>query len=165
MAQPNHREMKVELLGKFDVENPIVVPFPQFKACAGRGYTGFASPAEEFEEPRLDFNELVINPDFTYAMRARGPSLKDIGIMDGAIMAVDSHIPEYDGCVLIANVNGDMVVKTLSIDEHKRYFLHSANEELQISPIEITNDIDYFKWGVIVFVINIFHPTVAHRTR
>lgn len=158
-------EMKVELLGKFDLQKPAVVPFPIMKACAGRGYTGFASPAEEFDEPRLDFNELIVNPEFTYAMRAHGPSLQDKGILDGAILAVDARIPEMDGSIVIANVNGDMVVKVLAIDDHKRYFLHSANDDLDIAPIEITNDIDFHKWGVVIFALNICHPTVAHRAR
>jgi len=52
--------------------------------------SGFPSPAEDYEEERIDLNrELIPSPLSTFFMRARGNAMGQDGILDGDLLVVD----------------------------------------------------------------------------
>ncbi|MFL5281700.1 MAG: LexA family protein, partial [Rhodopila sp.] len=57
---------------------------------AARAACGFPSPADEYLDRPLDFNELLIrNPSATLAVRLESESMTGIGLLRGDIAIVD----------------------------------------------------------------------------
>ena len=78
---------------------------------------GFPSPAQDYEEPRLRLNDLLIkNPDATYLAKASGDSMIGAGINDGDMLVVDHGLTNYKDKVVIACVNGEFNVKRYMIE-------------------------------------------------
>ena len=81
---------------------------------AGSVVAGFPSPAEQYLEPPLDLNELLVKrPAATYFVRVEGDSMIEAGIHDGDLLVVDRSLRPASGDVIIASVDGDFTVKTL----------------------------------------------------
>ena len=80
---------------------------------AGSVVAGFPSPAEQYLEPPLDLNELLVKrPAATYFVRVEGDSMIGAGIHDGDLLVVDRSLTPANGDVVIASVDGDFTVKT-----------------------------------------------------
>ena len=83
---------------------------------SGSVVAGFPSPAEQYQEPPLDLNELLVKrPAATYFVRVEGDSMVGAGIRDGDLLVVDRSLRPADGDVIIASVDGDFTVKTLRL--------------------------------------------------
>jgi SOS-response transcriptional repressor LexA len=83
---------------------------------AGSVVAGFPSPAEQYLEPPLDLNELLVKrPAATYFVRVEGDSMIEAGIHDGDLLVVDRSLRPASGDVIIASVDGDFTVKTLRL--------------------------------------------------
>ena len=96
-------------------------------AVAGSVVAGFPSPAEQYLEPPLDLNELLVKrPAATYFVRVAGDSMNGAGIREGDLLVVDRSLEARDGDVVIACVDGDFTVKTLRRDVGK-VWLEAAN--------------------------------------
>jgi DNA polymerase V len=55
--------------------------------------TGFPSPAQDFAEYQLSLDRhLITHKEATFFWRARGQSMKDIGIFDGDLLIVDRAV-------------------------------------------------------------------------
>ena len=75
---------------------------------SGSVVAGFPSPAEQYLEPPLDLNELLVKrPAATYFVRVEGDSMSGAGISDGDLLVVDRSLRPADGDVIIASVDGD----------------------------------------------------------
>ena len=78
---------------------------------SGSVVAGFPSPAEQYLEPPLDLNELLVKrPAATYFVRVEGDSMSGAGISDGDLLVVDRSLRPADGDVIIASVDGDFTV-------------------------------------------------------
>ena len=83
---------------------------------SGSVVAGFPSPAEQYLEPPLDLNELLVKrPAATYFVRVEGDSMSGAGISDGDLLVVDRSLRPADGDVIIASVDGDFTVKTFRV--------------------------------------------------
>jgi len=138
--------MSLTLLGAADVAaSAIRVPFYIDKVPAG-----FPSPAQGYEEARLDLNELCIKrPSSTFMLRCDGDSMQDIGILSGDILVVDRSITARHGDVVIASIDGDLTVKTLHLRPRTR--LMPANR--RYSPIELREGQELQIFGVVTNVV------------
>ena len=88
---------------------------------SGSVVAGFPSPAEQYLEPPLDLNELLVRrPAATYFVRVQGDSMVGAGISDGDLLVVDRSLRPADGDVIIASVDGDFTVKTLRLGNGER---------------------------------------------
>ena len=80
---------------------------------SGTVAAGFPSPAEQYLEPPLDLNELLVKrPAATFFVRVSGDSMIGAGIHDGDILVVDRSLRPVSGDVIIASVDGEFTVKT-----------------------------------------------------
>jgi hypothetical protein len=87
------------------------VVLPYFDGCVS---AGFPSPAEDHLETPLDLSEyLVENKTATVLMRVDGDSMKDAGILDGALLVVDRSAKPVSGSVVAVALNGEYTVKRL----------------------------------------------------
>jgi hypothetical protein len=78
---------------------------------------GFPSPADDHLERPLDLNEeLVRHPSATFFIRAKGESMRDAGIHDGALLVIDRSITPSDGQIVgDAGVKVADLAKTLKV--------------------------------------------------
>lgn len=113
---------------------------------------GFPSPADDYKECDLDIKQYLIkNPASTFFIRAKGESMKNAGINNGALLVVDRSIIVKSGMIVIAAINGQLTVKRL-VKNMSKVILISENE--LYNDIEIRDDYDLIIWGVVTKVIN-----------
>jgi DNA polymerase V len=113
---------------------------------------GFPSPATEFLDEYLDLNKhLIKQPASTFFLRVSGDSMLKAGIHPGDLLVVDRSLEPKDQHVVIAVVNGELVVKRFHRKE-EQMFLLAENEDY--APLTITEAMDFSIWGVVTTVIH-----------
>ena len=111
---------------------------------AGSVVAGFPSPAEQYLEPQLDLNELLIKrPAATFFVRVQGDSMIGEGIRDGDLLVVDRSIMPASGDVIIAAVDGEFTVKTYRKDKDG-VRLEPANPNYPVFRLKPGQKLDYF---------------------
>ena len=79
---------------------------------AGSVVAGFPSPAEQYLEPPLDLNELLVKrPAATYFVRVEGDSMTGDGIHNDDLLVVDRSLTPANGDVVISSRDGEFTVK------------------------------------------------------
>lgn len=138
-------------------DNPSLLELPLYsgKVSAGRT-TGFASPADDYEQEKLDLNKkLIKNPASTVFMWVGkdDDSMVDTGIMPGALLVVDKSITARSGKIVIAIVDDEYVVKQfykfMGVVE-----LRSRNDVKNYPPIAFKEGQVLITEGVVTNVIN-----------
>jgi DNA polymerase V len=125
--------------------------FPLFTA---RVPAGFPSPADDYVDRGLDLNELLVrHPAATFFVRVTGDSMTGAGIHSGDVLVVDRAETARDGSVIIAALNGELTVKRFNRGSG-RVFLVSENSDY--APLEVTGEMNFEVWGVVVHVIHSF---------
>ncbi|WP_417881339.1 transcriptional repressor LexA [Vibrio sp.] len=90
--------------------------------------------AQEHVESHYHVDPAMFRPQADFLLRVHGMSMKDIGIVDGDLLAVHKTQDVRDGQVVVARVDEDVTVKRLE-RKGSKVFLHAENEEF--SPIEV----------------------------
>ncbi len=117
---------------------------------------GFPSTVENYgvEEP-MDLNaQLVYRPAATYFVRVSGDSMIDVGIQSGDILVVDKSLEASDGSIVIAELDGEFLVKQFRRCKDGSAWLVPANPRFQ--PINVTDRPDFSIWGVVTAYIHQF---------
>jgi len=115
---------------------------------------GFPSPADDYSDSSLDFNEYLIkNRASTFIVRVQGDSMIGAGIDTGDLLVVDRSIRPEPGRIVIAVVDGDFTVKRLH-RELGRWSLLPENPDYPV--INITGEMDFQVWGVVTHAIHSF---------
>lgn len=118
---------------------------------ASKVSAGFPSPAEEHVEKRLDTNDyLVDQKEATFFVTIQGQSMIDVGLLPGDKAVVDRSKTAKDGSIILAVVNGEFTIKTLSCSKNGNARLIPANSTGGYSPIEISEDMQFEVWGVVI---------------
>ena len=127
-----------------DVEarSALRVPMMAWSAAAG-----FPSPAEDYVDRPLDFNELLIeHPAATFAIRIEGESMTGAGIFPGDIAVVDRARQPVNGNVVLALLDGAFTVKRYRIKDGT-VWLQAENPAFPDMPIADGQALEV--WGVI----------------
>ena len=112
---------------------------------------GFPSPALDYMQKRIDLNdELVRHPLSTFIIECEGTSMIDAFIPPKAKLLIDRSITAKNGDIILAVINGEFTVKYLRKNEHKCWLV-PANKKYK--EIEITGDMDFTVWGVVISII------------
>ncbi len=123
---------------------------------------GFPASTEScgLEAP-MDLNtELVYRPAATYYVRVQGDSMIGAGIQSGDILVVDKSLEARDGSIVIAELDGDFLVKQFCRWKDGSVWLVPANPQFQ--PINVTNHTDFNIWGIVTAYI---HQFIHERIR
>lgn len=113
---------------------------------------GFPSPAEDYQDKKLDLNELLIKrPSSTFFVRVSGDSMKGAGIFDGDLLIVDRSLPVADNKIVIGVVNGEFTVKRIR-KTNEKLFLQPENPAFR--PIEILPGMDFTVWGLVLYCVH-----------
>jgi DNA polymerase V len=130
-----------------DLTQRISLPLFQTPVSAG-----FPSPADDYEERKLDLNEhLIARPASTFFVKVSGQSMTGAGINDGDLLIIDRSAVVTDKKIVIGVVNGEFTVKRIR-KKGLQLFLEPENADYQ--PIEITAEMDFSIWGVVTYVIH-----------
>lgn len=123
---------------------------------ASRVPAGFPSPAEDYLDRPLDFNELLIaHPAATFAVRVTGESMIGLGIFPGDIAVVDRSLTAQSGSIILAVLDGGFTIKILR-RKAERVMLESANPDYP--PVEIAEESQFEIWGVVRYAIRRLAP-------
>tara|TARA_Y100000590_G_scaffold469858_1_gene660196 strand:+ start:534 stop:920 length:387 start_codon:yes stop_codon:yes gene_type:complete len=113
---------------------------------------GFPSPANDYLEGEIDLNRYLIkNPLATFIVKSQGNSMLQAGIHSGDLLIVDRSIKAKNNSIVVASVDGDLIVKRIKISG-KKYLLASDNKTYK--DIKINNESDIFIWGTVTKVIH-----------
>lgn len=124
---------------------PLALPLYSSKVSAG-----FPSPAEEHVEKRLDPSEFLIDQkDATFFVTVQGYSMMDLGLLPNDKAVVDRSKIASIGDIVLAVIDGEFTIKTLSRQKNGSIRLLPANATGAYSPIEITESMSFEIWGVV----------------
>ena len=114
--------------------------------------TGFGAAADDYMERGIDLNEqLIRNKPATYFMRVSGNSMIGASIHDGDIVVVDRSLKPVSGKVVIAIVDGEMLIRRLEKTMNK---MRLIPETPKLAPIDMGEFNDVKIWGVVTYVIH-----------
>jgi DNA polymerase V len=114
--------------------------------------TGFGAAADDYSERGIDLNEqLIANKTATYFFRMNGDAMIGAGIFSGDTLIVDRSITNANGKVVIAVLNGEMMVRRLEKTYNKIRLIPETNN---LSTIEVDPYSDFAIWGVVTYVIH-----------
>ncbi len=131
----------------FPVENatPLAIPLFSSKVAAG-----FPSPADDHVEKRLDPNDFLIDQkDATFFVTIQGQSMMDVGLLPGDKAVIDRSKVAVIGDIVLAVVDGEFTVKTLSRKKDGSIRLLPANSTGAYAPIDIKEGMQFEIWGVV----------------
>ncbi|MCG9698038.1 transcriptional repressor LexA [Shewanella sp. Isolate11] len=90
--------------------------------------------AQEHVEQHYQVDPNMFRPSADFLLRVRGDSMKDIGILEGDLLAVHKVEQARNGQVVVARVEDDVTVKRFE-KKGSTVYLHAENEEY--SPIVV----------------------------
>jgi len=113
---------------------------------------GFPSPARDYIENSLNLNELLVShPASTYFVRVEGFSMVDANILHDDILIVDRSLEIIDNQIVIAIIDGEIIVKRLKI-KNNEYWLCPENKDYQAVKVETW--MDFCIWGVVTWILH-----------
>lgn len=114
---------------------------------SGTAECGFPSPADDYLDRPLDFNELLIeNAPATFAVRVAGDSMTGIGLFPGDIAIVNRAKSVVDGSIVVALVDGEFTLKRYR-RRGSRVWLQAENPAYP--DIELGEGMSFEVWGVV----------------
>lgn len=115
--------------------------------------TGFGAAADDYMERGVDLNEqLIRNKPATFFMRVTGDAMTGAGIFNGDVVIVDRSVKAVSGKVVIAILNGEMLIRRLEKTFNK---LRLVPETPHLSPIDVDlSGAEFSVWGVVTYVIH-----------
>ncbi len=94
--------------------------------------------AQEHVEAHYQVDPGMFKPQADFLLRVNGESMKDIGILDGDLLAVHKTQDVRDGQVVVARVDEDVTVKRLE-RKGSTVLLHAENEEFAPIQVDLTS--------------------------
>ena len=126
----------------------LTIPFYLHKVGAG-----FPSPATDYIEDDIDLNShLITNAPATFIIRVQGKSMTNVGIYDGDLLIVDKSLNPKNFSTVIANVNEELVVKTLIKSKEAKYL--TSGSKNTSDRINLADNPEIIIWGVVTYVIH-----------
>jgi repressor LexA len=117
----------------------------------GRVAAGRPILAEEHIEARYQIDPKIFQPKAHYLLKVRGMSMKDIGIMDGDLVAVHRTPEVRNRQIVVARLENEVTVKRYK-QEGSTVWLLPENDEFE--PIRVnTREQDVIIEGVVVGVL------------
>lgn len=103
----------------------------------GRVAAGEPILAEEHVEQHYKVDGELFHPNANYLLRVNGESMKNIGILDGDLLAVHQTTDIHNGQVIVARVEDDVTVKRYK-REGNIVYLHAENEDFSPIVVDLT---------------------------
>lgn len=125
--------------------------------------SGFGAAADDYAERGIDLNEqLLLNKHATYFFRMNSDAMKHAGIEQDDILIVDRSIKAENGKIVVAAVNGELMVRRFRIDSGKQMLVADNHRYANVTIEEFTH---YSCWGVVTCVIHIYEPRLKQGNK
>ncbi|MCU7553551.1 transcriptional repressor LexA [Alteromonas sp. ASW11-19] len=105
----------------------------------GRVAAGEPILAQEHVEQHYKVDPALFHPHADFLLRVNGMSMKNIGILDGDLLAVHRTTDVHNGQVVVARVDEDVTVKRLE-KRGREVLLHAENEEFSPIKVDLANE-------------------------
>lgn len=131
-----HRKGAIELLAGVSRGIRLLESMPEQLGLPLVGQVAAGAPilAEENIEDYFELDSGKFKPKADYLLRVRGQSMKDVGILDGDLLAVHRIQEAYNGQIVVARLGDEVTVKRF----HKKgNQVRLLPENTGFSPIEI----------------------------
>lgn len=130
----------------------LAVTTPRLPLYLSPVQAGWPSAAEDYIDEQINLHEIAVrNPAATFFLRASGDSMLGAGIHDGDLLVVDRSAEAAHNRVVIAALDGELLVKRLVRRGHKTWLV-PANPDYP--EIDITNREYVHIWGVVTYVLH-----------
>ncbi|WP_337879994.1 transcriptional repressor LexA [Rheinheimera sp.] len=93
--------------------------------------------AAEHIQQRYQLDANLFRPHADFLLRVQGMSMKDIGILDGDLLAVHKTSEARQGQVVVARVEDEVTVKRFR-REGQTVFLHPENDDFNVIKVDLT---------------------------
>lgn len=114
--------------------------------------TGFGAAADDYAERGIDLNEqLIRNKPATFFMRVNSDAMVGAGIHNGDVIIVDRSLEAKNGKIIVAVLNGEMLVRRLERSFNK---IRLLPETKKLAPIDVDPFAEFVVWGVVTYVIH-----------
>jgi DNA polymerase V len=134
------------------IPNPRALPRPIYSGRISAGQSRFPSPAQDYEQKTLDLNDrFIANPPATFFFMVKGDSMIGAGIFDGATLIVDRSLKPKSSSIVIADVDGEWMVKRLY---RRSGVIKLLSENPDHAPIVLQEGQELVIFGVVTYVIN-----------
>jgi DNA polymerase V len=115
--------------------------------------TGFGAATDDYADKGLDLNDHFIkNKPATFFFKMNGNAMVGAGIFSGDTLIVDRSIKNVNGRVIIAVLNGEMLVRRLEKTINK---IRLIPETDKLAVIEVDPYVEFMVWGVVTYTV---HP-------
>lgn len=133
LIDTNKEEDGIPLIGKVAAGNPVL--------------------AIENIENYINVPQHLFKPSADYFLRVQGMSMKDVGILDGDLLAVHSASDAQNGQIVVARIDDEVTVKRLQKNRSK-YLITLLAENPDFDPIEVDlREQDFAIEGIYVGVL------------
>ncbi|MRI34194.1 repressor LexA [Endozoicomonas sp. OPT23] len=95
--------------------------------------------AQEHIEDHLNLNPGFFVPQADFLLRVKGMSMKDIGILDGDLLAVHKTTEVRNGQVVVARIEDEVTVKRFE-QNGNQVLLHAENEEFDTIVVDLSEN-------------------------
>lgn len=113
--------------------------------------TGFGAAADDYAERGIDLNEqLIKNKPATFFMRVNSDAMTGAGIYKGDIVVVDRSLEAKNGKIIIAVIDGEMLIRKLEINNGKKRLIAVTTK---LAAIEV-DETRFASWGVVTYIIH-----------
>ncbi|BFG71463.1 translesion error-prone DNA polymerase V autoproteolytic subunit [Sediminibacterium sp. KACHI17] len=114
--------------------------------------TGFGAAADDYMERGIDLNEqLIRNKPATFFFRMNSEAMTGAGIYPGDILIVDRSIRNANGRIIVAILNGELLVRRFQDAFNKKRLLA---ENKKFGDIELDPYGSFAVWGVVTYSIH-----------
>ena len=114
--------------------------------------TGFGAAADDYIERGIDLNEqLIRNKPATFFFRMNSEAMTGAGIYPGDILIVDRSIRNANGRVIVAILNGELLVRRFQDAFNKKRLLA---ENKKFGDIELDPYGSFAVWGVVLYNVH-----------
>lgn len=124
--------------------------------------TGFGAAADDYMDRGIDLNEqLILNKPATFFFRMNSDAMEGAGIFCGDVLIVDRSIKAANEKIIVAALNGELVVRRFRQSEHH---LSLVAENSRYADMVLYEYSEYKAWGVVTCVIHIFERALQAAT-
>lgn len=132
-------------------------PETQGIPIVGRVAAGSPIMSEGNIEDFCNMPPQFFRPHADYLLHVKGESMKDIGILDGDLLAVHSTKSANEGDIVVARIDDEVTVKRLRFDKEKHLiYLLPENEDFKPIKVDLREQ-QFFIEGISVGVIRRQH--------
>ena len=118
----------------------------------GRVAAGEPILAEQHIEGTYHVDPTMFKPQADFLLKVYGQSMKDIGILDGDLLAVHSTKDVRNGQVVVARIEDEVTVKRLE-RKGSTVYLHAENEEFAPIVVDLAQPTQFEIEGIAVGII------------